>query len=161
MDEQQFADKQLVTQIANDPNSEIANQIREEKATNILQQINPDNLLTDIEHRIRGEKKDLNGMTWSVISKDGKIVSEKLIANFISFLGCILNQNTSMSNFKEGEINNMMGMITDWVQDDLVVNAKEIESNKINSDKINSDKIMATKDIPVTTPIPNLQTKIS
>jgi len=125
MDEQQFADKQLDTQIANDPNSEIANQIREEKATNILQQINPDNLLTDIEHRIRGEKKDLNGMTWSVISKDGKVVSEKLIANFISFLGCILNQNTSMSNFKEGEINNMMGMITDWVQDDLVVNAKE------------------------------------
>ena len=43
----------------------------------------------------------------------------------------------------------------------LVVNAKEIESNKINSDKINSDKMMATRDIPVTTPIPNLQTKIS
>lgn len=124
MDEQLFADKQLNKQIDSDPNSMVAEQIREERVTNILQQINPDNLLTDIEHRIRGEKKDINGGTWTRMSTQGNEVSELLVSNFISFLGCILNQNTSMSNFKEGEINNMMEMITDWVRNDLVVNAE-------------------------------------
>jgi len=123
MDEQQFAREQQDKQISNDPNALYSDTIREEKATNILQQINPDNLLTDIEHRIRGEKKDYTGQ-WVVISS-GFIVSEELVANFISFLGCILNQNTSMSNFKEKEVNNLMELITDWVKEDLVVNAKK------------------------------------
>jgi hypothetical protein len=47
----------------------------------------------------------------------------------ISFLGSILNQNTSMSNFKEQEVNNMMEMITDWVKDSFVVNAKRYGIN--------------------------------
>ena len=97
MDEQRFAQQQQDKQIENDPNAMYADVLREERATNILAQINPDNLLTDIEHRIRGEKKDMGGQ-WIVISTKGKKVSEELVANFISFLGSILNQNTSMSN---------------------------------------------------------------
>lgn len=123
MDEQQFANQQQDKQIASDPNSMYAEQLREERAANILAQINPDNLVTDIEHRVRGEKKDITGRGWVKISEQNTQVSEQLVANFISFLGCVLNQNTSMSNFKEGEINNLMEMITDWVKNDLVVNA--------------------------------------
>lgn len=119
----QFAKEQQQKQIESDPNAMYADMLREERTTNILAQINPDNLLTDIEHRIRGEKKDFAGQ-WVTISKDTEEVSEELVAKFISFLGCILNQNTSMSNFKEKEINNMMEMITDWVKNDLVVNAE-------------------------------------
>jgi len=122
MDDQQFASQQLDKQLENDPQALYAGGMLEEKVTNILSQINPDNLLTDIEHRIRGEKKDFNGQ-WVRISPGSEPVSEELVATFISFLGAILNQNTSMSNFKEGEVNNMMEMITDWVRNDLVVNA--------------------------------------
>ena len=32
-----------------------------------------------------------------------------------------------MSNYKEAEINNLMEMITDWVKDDLVVNAAKYQ----------------------------------
>ena len=137
MDEQKFAKQQQDDQLASDPNSLYADVLREEKVTNILQQINPDNLLTDIEHRIRGEKKDYTGQ-WVLISKTAKPISEELVANFISFLGCILNQNTSMSNFKEDEINNLMGMIIDWVKRDLVTNAKryEIEGQYTEYDRI-------------------------
>lgn len=122
MDEQQFASQQLDKQIANDPNAMQMDLMREERATNILSQINPDNLLTDIEHRIRGEKKDSLG-GWTAISSKRMPVSEELVADFVSFLGCILNQNTSMSNLKEQEINNMMGLITNWIKSHLVVNA--------------------------------------
>jgi len=122
MDDQQFAERQLDKQLENDPQSLYAGNMVEDKVTNILQQINPDNLLTDIEHRIRGEKKDFNGQ-WVRMSQKGEPVSEELVSNFISFLGAILNQNTSMSNFKEQEVNNMMEMITDWVKSDFVVNA--------------------------------------
>ena len=137
MDEMEFANKQLQEQIANDPNSMIADNIREERTANILAQINPDNLLTDIEHRIRGEKKDFTGQ-WVLISKKGEGVSEELVSNFISFLGCILNQNTSMSNFKEQEVNNMMELITDWVRSDLVVNASKygIEGQYTEYDRV-------------------------
>ena len=137
MDEVEFAREQQDKQIASDPSSMYADVLREEKATNILQQINPDNLLTDIEHRIRGEKKDFTGQ-WVQISKDTEPISEELVANFISFLGCILNQNTSMSNFKEQEINNLMGMIIEWVKRDLVTNAAKykIEGQYTEYDRI-------------------------
>ena len=137
MDEVQFAREQQDKQLASDPQAMYADVMREEKASNILQQINPDGLLTDIEHRIRGEKKSYTG-EWVTIAKEKQPVSEELVSTFISFLGSILNQNTSMSNFKEQEINNLMEMITSWVRRDLVVNAKRygIEGDYTEYDRI-------------------------
>lgn len=123
--EAEFLQQQQQTQIANDPNAMYADAMKEEKVTNILQQINPDNLLADIEHRIRGEKKDIYTGEWKSISETGKTISEQLVADFMSFLGSILNQNTSMSNFSKEEINNMMTLISDWVRRHLVINADE------------------------------------
>jgi len=136
-EELQFAREQQDKQTASDPNAMYADMQREEKAINILAQINPDNLLTDIEHRIRGEKKSFNGQ-WVIISANKTPVSEELVSDFISFLGSILNQNTSMSNFKEGEVNNLMEMITDWVKDNLDVNSVRygIEGNYTEYDRI-------------------------
>ncbi len=122
MDDQQFAERQLNQQLENDPQALYAGAMVEDRVTNILSQINPDNLLTDIEHRVRGEKKDFNGQ-WVRMSPNSEPISEELVATFMSFLGSILNQNTSMSNFKEQEVNNMMEMITDWVKSEFVVNA--------------------------------------
>ncbi len=134
----EFAREQQDKQSADDPNAMYADMQREERATNILAQINPDNLLTDIEHRIRGEKKGFNGQ-WIKKSDKSKAVSEELVSDYVSYLGSILNQNTSMSNFKESEVNNMMELITDWVKNNLVVNAERygIEGNYPEYDRIN------------------------
>ena len=121
--EAELIKQQQQMQIEHDPNSMYAGDLRAEKVTNILQQINPDNLLSDIEHRIRGEKKDYTG-EWVTISGTPNKVSEQLVSDFISFLGCILNQNTSMSNFTPQEINNLMDLIRHWVMGHLVVNAE-------------------------------------
>ncbi len=137
MDDQVFAKQQQQEAIANDPNSMYADALREEKATNILAQIDPGNLLNDIEHRIRGEKKDGYGQ-WSAVSKSKGNVSEELVSDFISYLGSILNQNTSMSNFKPQEVNNLMELITDWVKTNFIVNAElyGIEGNYPEYDRI-------------------------
>ena len=109
-----------------DPNSMYADYMREEKVANVIQQLNPDNLLEDIEHRIRGEKKNKFSNEWEKIdSSSNKKVSGLLIENYISFLGSLLNQNTSLSNFSAGEINNLMGMIVEHVRDDLADNAED------------------------------------
>ncbi|KKN48516.1 hypothetical protein LCGC14_0652090 [marine sediment metagenome] len=137
MDDQQFNTQQLDKQLDHSSDALYAGMMREDKVSNILSQINPDNLLTDIEHRIRGEKKDSTGV-WVKIHPDAEPVSEEMVSNFISFLGAILNQNTSMSNFKEQEINNMMEMITSWVISDLSVNARKygIEGQYTEYDRV-------------------------
>jgi len=129
--EMEFYEKQQQRQIDNDPNSIYADSLREDKVANLIYQISPDNLLGEIEHRIRGEKKDPYTEQWIPISKISKPISEELIGNFISFLGSILNQNTTLSNFSSNEINNIMGMIIAYIEDDLESNAKlyKIEGN--------------------------------
>lgn len=113
-----------------DPNSLYADYMKEEKVRNIIEQINPDYLLEDIEHRIRGQLKDRYTKEW----KDTKLknkVSELLIANYISFLGSILNQNTSLSNFSVKEINNIMENVIDYTTDDLSDNSETYGFTKI------------------------------
>lgn len=108
-----------------DPNSMYADYMREEKVANVIQQLNPDNLLEDIEHRIRGEKKNKFSSEWEKINvKSNKEISELLIENYVSFLGSLLNQNTSLSNFSNTEINNLMSMIVEHIRDDLADNAE-------------------------------------
>lgn len=112
-------------QQANQPpdiNALYADTVREEKITNILSQINPDNLLADIEYRIRGYKKNNLTGEWEKINPDKTEISEELVANFMSFLGSVLNQNTSMSNFSSGEINTIMDHVIEYIADDLTVN---------------------------------------
>ncbi len=110
-----------------DPSAIYADTMREEKTANILAQINPDNLLADIEYRIRGYKKNTLTGEWDKINKKGKEINEELVANFMSFLGSVLNQNTSMSNFSSGEINTIMQHIIEYIADDLTVNDEKYE----------------------------------
>lgn len=114
-----------------DPNSLYADYMREEKVRNIISQINPDLLLEDIENRIRGKIKDRFSQEWRDIGKRPKPVSELLISNYISFLGSILNQNTTLSNFSNAEINNIMGMVIEYIRDDLSDNDEEYGFAKV------------------------------
>ena len=140
--EEQLLRKQIDQEdrkIESDPNVVFADNMREEKTANLLDQLNPDNLLTDIEHRIRGEKKDPYTHRWVPISKTyTNAINEELVSNFVSFLGAILNQNTSMSNFSTNEINNMMMMIITYVKNDLTVNDEkyDIVGNWTEMDRI-------------------------
>lgn len=110
-------------QIDNDPNAMYVQEQREEKTTNILAQISPDSLLEDIEQRIRGKKRNNFTRAWEDISEDSTFkVSEEMVVNFMTFLGAILNQNTTMSNFSSSEINNIMAMVLSYVSTDLDVN---------------------------------------
>lgn len=95
-----------------------ADLIQERKMENILAQINPDNLIADIETRIKGYRKDV--MTGQWVKIEGSIeVSPVLVGNFITFLSSFLNNNTTLTNLKDKEINNIMRMVIAYVSDDL------------------------------------------
>ena len=120
-----FERSMMNEQIENNPNSVYADAMREEKVTNVIAQLNPELLLEEIEHRIRGEKRDPLTKQWMPISKEGNLVSEELVQNYISFLNVYLTQNNSLSNFSADEINNIMGLVIDYVKDDLSDNAEK------------------------------------
>lgn len=129
LSEQELIEKQLQQQeqqMNNDPNAIHSDMLREERLGNILTQLNPDHLMEDIEHRIRGEKWDRK-KGWIPVVDNQKPISDKLISNFMSFLGSILNQNTSMSNFSVDEINNLMGLIVNYIKNDLTDNDEEYD----------------------------------
>ena len=121
--------------IESDPQAIYADSLREEKATNILSQLDPENLLTDIEHRIRGEIKNRFSGEWEKVNKKIQI-SEELVSNFMSFLGSIVNQNTVMSNYSQGEVNAMLENIIEFIKQDFVIN-KEVYGLKDNYSEYN------------------------
>ncbi len=111
----------------------------EQRISNIIDQINPDNLLDDIKHRLMGEMKDpVTGQWTPIVSKKAFKVSPVLISKYVAFLGGILNQNTSLSNFSADEINRIMSFIIRWLADDLDVNADEYDltDNYVERDRI-------------------------
>ena len=111
-------------QLNNDPNSVYADSMREEKIRNVIAQLNPELLLTEIEHRIRGEKKNHYTEQWESIKKEGQLVSEELVQNYVSFLNVYLTQNSSLSNFSPEEINNIMSVVIEYIRDDLSDNSE-------------------------------------
>lgn len=119
-------DSLLIQQAQQQPvdpvNALYSDTLREEKLNTILQQINPDNLMVDIENRIKGYRKDSFSQEWIKIDSRAKEINPQLVANFMSFLGSILNQNTSMSNFSSSEINAIMENIIEHIADDLETN---------------------------------------
>ena len=106
-----------------DPNAVYADSMRDEKVRNVIAQLNPELLLTEIEHRIRGEKKNHYTEQWELIGGKQQI-SEELVQNYISFLNVYLTQNNSLSNYSPQEINAIMEVVIDYVKDDLTDNAE-------------------------------------
>lgn len=106
-----------------DPNAVYADWLKEGKISNIIEQLDPDTLLIDIERRIRGYKKDMFTKQW--LKPKNQVINEKCIIRFMSFLGSILNKNTTFSNYTPQEVNNIMELIIDYVADDLETNADD------------------------------------
>ena len=124
-EEMAFQREMQERQQSGDPNSVYADSMREDKIKNVIAQLNPELLLTEIEHRIRGEKKNHYTDQWEPISKKSKPISEELVQNYISLLNVYLTQNNSLSNFSPEEINNIMGVIIDYIRDDLTDNGEK------------------------------------
>lgn len=134
-EEMNFQREMQQRQDASNPNSIYADSMREEKIRNVISQLNPETLLTEIEHRIRGEKKNSYTEEWELIGGQVQI-SEKLVQNYISFLNVYLTQNNSLSNYSPEEINNIMNVIIDYIKDDLTDNAEAYGLTKRETIKV-------------------------
>ena len=117
--------QQQQTQIDNDPNALYADAMREERVANVLSQLDPSNLVDEIEHKLRGEKFNKDTEEWTKISDDGSGISEILIERYVSFLGSILTLHTTISNYSLSEINNRMRLIISYLKRDMSNHAEE------------------------------------
>ena len=122
---QEEYDKLMKVRQDSDPNALYAENMREEKIANVIAQLDPQNLLDDIEHRLRGEKFNKIEQQWEAIGDERISINEKLISRFMSFLGAVLNQNTTLSNYSLNEINNRMELVIEYIRDDLTDNDVE------------------------------------
>lgn len=147
--EMAFQERMQQQQLDSNPNSVYADSMREEKIANVISQLNPELLLVDIEHRIRGEKKNSFTGQWEPISKDGTLLSEKLVQNYVAFLTPYLTQNNSLSNYSIEEINNIMYSVIDYIRDDLTDNAEEYG---LTHRKEISQSVTVKKLVPYTSP---------
>ena len=98
---------------------ETAEQMREERIANVIAQINPATLIEDMEHRLKGERKDFSKGGWVKINKDSVEVSPELLADTIGYCSSLLEQNTSLTNLSSAQINNIIRTIIKYVVDKL------------------------------------------
>lgn len=124
--------QEIQRQEDNDPNKLYADSMREEKIANVIAQLDPSGLVDELEHKLRGERFNRQTQDWVKIGICDNQVSELLITRFVSFVGSILNQSTTLSNFSTNEINNRMEMIINFVGTDL--NDNEVEYNLVDMD---------------------------
>lgn len=104
------------------PNELYANALQEDKIKNIISQLDPDNQLQEIEMRIRGYKKNVFSGEWEKIDEKIPEPPKLLITRFISYLGAMMNQNTTQSNLSENQINKIMKIVVEYVVDELDCN---------------------------------------
>ncbi len=103
-------------------NEEMGLDMRQERISNVLDQLDPHELLLDVERKIRGLKFDRRSGSWVAIDPKKKPVSDLLVSNMMTILSTFLNKNTTMSNFSADQINSLMDNLIEQVADDLDVN---------------------------------------
>lgn len=102
-----------------------ANIIQEERVRNIIQQISPQSYLNDIRMLIKGYYYNETNKRWERVDDSIPEPSPLLVSRFISYLGSIVSNNTTLGNLSDNQINKIMKLIIEWVVDDLNSNAEE------------------------------------
>jgi len=74
--------------------------------------------------RIKGYRKDMMTQAWVKIDENSPEPNPLLVSRFISYLSSLLNQNTSISNLSENQINKLMALVIEYIVDDLDTNAE-------------------------------------
>lgn len=120
--EQQFQDEQVIQSVPVSPNELYANAIQEERIKNVISQLDPDNQLQEIELRIRGYKKNMVSGDWEKIDENIPEPPKQLVAKFVSYLGAIMNQNTTQGNLSEQQVNKIMKLVIEYIVDELDCN---------------------------------------
>jgi len=97
--------------------------VQEQKMANVIEQINPERVLIEIDHRLRGEIKNPDSGNWEKLTEE--VISKKCRSNILSLLNSIFTQNTTLSNLDKKAINSIMENIIEHLRDDMEENAEE------------------------------------
>jgi len=100
-----------------------ANQIQEERVSNFISQISPDNQLMELQWRLKGYIQDPLTKEWKKVDENTSEPSGEMVSRYVSFASSILNQSTTLTNLASTEINKLMHFVIEWFTDDMDTNA--------------------------------------
>lgn len=127
--------------------------IQEERVKNLIQQVSPQSQLHDIRMLIRGYYRNESKGIWEKIDPQSEEPNGLMVSRFISYLGSILNHNTTLGNLSETQINRIMGLVINYISDDLEANAEIYALGTFHEYKYLDDRIK--KDVIIKKFVPN------
>ena len=121
--EQPYPNQQQVQDVPISQDEIYATALQEQRVTNIISQISPEHQLIEIEMRIKGYRKDYRKDKWVKIVEGAPEPHPALVSRFMAYLASILNQNTTLSNLSDLQINRIMKLVIEYLVDDIDTNA--------------------------------------
>lgn len=101
------------------------NYSKDEEIKNIVSQINPKNIIDDLNHALKGEYYNKDLQEWVVNSSGKPLVNDSCRGFVISYLDGILTNNTTMGNIDEKRLSLLMESIIETINKNFVCRLEE------------------------------------
>lgn len=95
-----------------------------EELKNIVSQINPNKIISDINRVLRGEYKESEGV-WKMNASGNPLVNDACRGYVIGFISGILNNSTTMGNIDEKRLSLLMESVIDTITKNFTTRLEE------------------------------------
>ena len=97
----------------------------EAEINNIVGQINPQTIIDNLDHALKGEQFSKEQAAWVMNASGKSLVNDSCRGAVISYLDGILNNNTTMGNIDEKRLGLLMESVIETITKMFVVNLEE------------------------------------
>ena len=97
----------------------------EAEITNIVGQIDPQTIIDNLDHALKGEQYNKESNAWIMNASGKYLVNDDCRGSVISYLDGILNNNTTMANIDEKRLGYLMESVIETVTKTFVVNLEK------------------------------------
>jgi len=97
----------------------------EAEITNIVGQIDPQTIIDNLDHALKGEQYNKESNAWIMNASGKYLVNDDCRGAVISYLDGILNNNTTMANIDEKRLGHLMESVIETITKTFVVNLEK------------------------------------
>lgn len=92
---------------------------------NVVDQINPQQIIDNLDHALKGEFYNKETGTWEMNSSGKSLVNDSCRGAIISYVTGLLTNNTTMSIINENQLSHIMDSVIQTITRTFVVNLEE------------------------------------
>ena len=94
----------------------------EAEVTNIVGQIDPQTIIDNLDHALKGEQWDKEQQKWVMNASLKPLVNDECRGAIVSYLSGMLNNNTTMANISEKRLSHFMESVIESISKMFIVN---------------------------------------